>query len=114
MSILPLGGRWRAKRDGGGLAGDHNIPNDRVEICQYVPRSDAERPHTLVRQPVIALRVAIGAEVMRFAVDLDTQPRRIAVEIEDVRACRMLTTKTEARLIAAQYPPENDFGQGHC
>jgi hypothetical protein len=43
--------------------------------------------------------------LMDWPIDLDAQPRRRTIEIQDVRTNRVLPSKAQAKLLAAQHFP---------
>ncbi|AOH84512.1 hypothetical protein AWL63_11575 [Sphingomonas panacis] len=62
-------------------------------------------PNDVSRGPVAAS--------MHFAIDLDRQPRRGAVEIEHIIACGMLFTESQSIVILPQGAPKRDFWRRH-
>jgi hypothetical protein len=84
----------------------------RFEILQHLARRYSQGPDARFLQPTIPRNVSAGcvAAVMRFAVDFNGESLRFAVEVEDVRAGRMLAAKLQPRRTLPQYPPEQHFG----
>ena len=75
----------------------HNCDQHPFQIPQHIACSDPHRRDAHCRQPRIARRITfrIVATFMRFTIDLDAQPRRVAIEIELVDARRMLMPEFE-------------------
>jgi hypothetical protein len=92
-SLLPLGGRWRAQRDGGGLCLDRNVLNDALQVVEHILRRDPKSSHALASQPMIPGGVVSEAKVVRFTINLNAQLQLIAIEIEHIWACWMLAAK---------------------
>jgi hypothetical protein len=72
--------------------------NDTFEIGQHLLIGKPKHCVSLRPEPRIALGIAPLArfKIMRFAVKLDDQPRRMACEVGDVDSHRDLTTKAQA------------------
>ena len=67
------------------------------EVVANVYRSDAQRVHTLGRQPTVSSDVAlrIGPELVREAIDFNAERRFVTEEIEGVVAERVLAAELE-------------------
>jgi hypothetical protein len=72
-------------------------------------------PQTCPIQPGIARRVALGlaTAIVGLAVNLDRQARVGTVEIEDIRAARVLPPIFETAWMSTKRLPQDDFGHGH-
>ena len=109
------GGPTRQRRGGGGesdipscAAFGYYILNHGIDFFHHHRRGNSQRPYALFRQPPIAPFVALGIapHIMRRAIHFDRQPGRSAVEIEHIRADRMLVPKFEASGSGPEHHPE--------
>jgi hypothetical protein len=93
----------------------HDVTDHCVEVVQHLRRVDAEYTDLAKAEPFVAGGVPFGAVAafVGFAVDLHRQIDFGAVEVEDVRASRMLAAPLQARGSLAELAPEEDFGQAH-
>ncbi len=113
---------------GGGPPGDSRVvvgkPRDRVlhdalgdsrSILQHLSRRNTNGLQTLRPQKRIPRLIARGPvpDIVRFAIDLDHQPRIRAVEIELEFAARMLASELHALRLPAQITPQQHFRQAH-
>ena len=76
-----------------------------VRIGEDVASRDTEDRDSSHSQPSIATFIAGDDLAVVAAIDFDAQARRRAVEVEDVRAGRVLLAEAQAALLAAQGGP---------
>jgi hypothetical protein len=115
--------RWRrafSRLDGGGsdsFADDaSNEGQNAVEFVFHVFRSNADDPDALGSEPAGALLITCDPVriIMNTSVHFDGQPCGRAVEIENVRAERVLTPKLEAvQTMSADADPQAYFRRRH-
>jgi len=72
---------------------------------RYSARSEETRPH---RVGLLCSRAIVGC-----AIDFDRQPQCVAIEVEHVPSCRVLTPEFEPARSLPQLSPQDDFGQRH-
>ena len=93
-----------------------NDHSDRsVQIGQHIARRHAAQAVAVLTQKPIALDVTRGsfAPIMRLAVNLDAKPRRRSVEVDNIRADRMLPAKTNPGSRPSKRSPEQHFRVAH-
>jgi hypothetical protein len=100
-------------RDGGGVRFGRYVLNYALEIRQYVLRGYPQGSNAPRRKPSITCLVVPHSEVVWLPVDLDAQLMLIAIEVEDVRTCRMLSSETQSHFVLPQNAPQEPFGQRH-
>jgi len=93
----------------------NDAAHDRVEIAEdllrrYAQGRDAMREELGVPSCIHSWTLS---SPMRFAIDLDREPRVAAVEVETECARRMLVPEFEPRRPLPQQPPQQHFGQAH-
>jgi hypothetical protein len=88
-----------------------NILDHAIEISEHILRAHPQRPHTLSREPPIPRGVPRCAKIMAQTINFDAQLRAVAIEIENVRARRVLAPETETCLLPAQGSPKESLGQ---
>ena len=82
---------------GGGLSG--NELKDAIQIFQHVGCRNPHRAYPMLRQPSITRCIPPGGEIVRLAVDFDTQLRFVAVKVEDILTRRMLPPEAKPTLL---------------
>jgi len=87
--------------------------HDGVEMGVEFACRDAQGEDSQLLQVQVALVVFGGALGVQVAVDLDTQARLGAVEVEKVGTDGRLASEVEADLVAAQARPEAFFRLAH-
>ena len=89
------------------FTGVNNRVNHGIQIVENVTGWNAERPKTKNRELAVARAIPrrLLAPAMRFAIDLDRQPRGETCEVQAVGADRMLPTELEAARSAPKSPP---------
>jgi hypothetical protein len=81
-----------------GLAPVEDEPKHAVHIAENVRSGNPKNFNTLLAQPKILCLVPsrLNPTIMCFAIDLDREHRRFAIEVEDIGAHRMLSAELEA------------------
>jgi len=88
-----------ARRAGGGSSDVlQNAQRNTVRTRQDVSRRDTEGSYPLIREPPIAKRIPFRTIIhgVKFTINLDGKPQGFAIEVQDVRADRMLPAKVQA------------------
>jgi hypothetical protein len=88
-------GRWPRGPEGASADFVQYSSNRRLRRSEDVTRWNAERDDPAIFKPRVTLCVSARStiEAMPFAINLDGQTQRRAVEIENVRANRMLSAE---------------------
>jgi hypothetical protein len=78
-------------------------------------RGESENTRALHFEPVVSSGIALDLPglLVNWAVDLDAELCRRAIEVEDVGSERVLTSKTETKFTAAKHRPQRPLGPGH-
>ena len=120
LSILPelASGRGTARRVVEGQSRprfNHNPAKDRIHIAENVGSGNAERPDPCCLKPSVPFVVPLRPITtrMRCSIHFDRQPGIAAVEVQNIRARRMLTPELEALGTLTKRLPEDDLGQSH-
>ena len=81
--------------------------NDSLNIFENLPCWDSQGLDHLDGKPFVTPYVSlrIGAHSMNFAIDLNGEARRRAVEVQHIRTERMLSAEFEAARTHSQYRP---------
>ncbi len=84
-----------------------NELNHTFKVIANVRRGDAQRVHTMRRQPIVSppVPLRIRAELVREAVDLNTERRFVTEEIEGVWPNRVLAAELERAGAIAEHTP---------
>ncbi len=102
----------RAGGGGGGLLDREQNPLQRL-VAQHVSGANPKNCYPLCREPGLATLVMTGLRnrIVREAVNLDRETSMRAVEVENVRADRVLAAETQPRQPSfPQGLPEHDLG----
>jgi hypothetical protein len=86
-----------------------------LHVAQNLLSRDSKRADALRSQPSIAALVALRvvAHVVHLAINLDAERSTCAIEIQGVRAGRVLLAEFVPARAFAQGGPEQDFRQAH-
>jgi hypothetical protein len=103
-------GRWRRRRRRGCRLRDSC--NHRHRRLDHRSCRKTQNPYALSAQPGVSLSVVLHLPQFQVhrSIDLHTQPGCRAIEVEDVRSNRVLSTEAQAQLLAAQHSPQIPFG----
>jgi hypothetical protein len=106
--------RRRRGRSAVGCDGD-DLADHAVQIGQYFLSGVAHDKHALRGKPCVAMRIPRRAiaPIMGFAIDLDRQTRRCAIEVEHIVARRMLSAEAQPVFVPSQREPQGDFRGRH-
>ena len=120
FSILPkfhLGrGTVRRTVEGHAIASlRDNVTDNAVQIAKHFASGDAQHGHPMPGQKRIATSIPLRpvATLVSFAIHLDRQPRRRAIEIQHISPRRMLSSKAQPLGPLAQDTPQHDLRQRH-
>jgi hypothetical protein len=102
--------------EGFGTAAFDNSEYHRLHIGQYTGGRNAKRADACDPQPFISRLVSrrLVPSPVDLAIDLNSQSRRFAVEIQHVGTRGMLTAEFEIAGPCSQGSPQQHFRQGHC
>ena len=108
-------GRGTARRAVEGRRGQRDPVGNSVWISQHFAGGDTDHAQAVLDEKGITALIAIRpiAGEVRYAIDLDHEARRSAVEIQGIWPQRMLPPKTRAGRAATQTLPQQPFGQAH-
>ncbi len=106
-------GRGTSRRLVEGQSPTREAIGDGLWIAQHVGSGDAYHSYTSRLKPCILFDILRRplATIMRFAIDLDDQPRCVAIEIRNVRSGRVLPAKLQATGPLPQHTPQQHFRQ---
>jgi len=87
------------------------LPNDRIQIRQNVNRRYPHHAAAVGSKIRISNGIVLRsiAAVVRLAVDFNRKRGLVAVEIDDVRTCRLLTPEFQAVRTGSERTPEDHF-----
>ena len=90
----------------------NNAVHHHAKFERHLTRSKPQRENSHRLQPPVATDIRTGpvTKIMANAVDLDGQPRGMAVEIENINPQGMLPPEFIPRRAPAQTRPEYHFG----
>ncbi len=92
-----------------------NPRNRHGQIVQHYLGRDPQRCNTLRSQEMASRGICLLSTriVVHPAVNLDRQPRRRTIKVENIAARRMLAAKFQTCGPLAQFAPEHTLRQGH-
>ena len=80
--------------------------NNCVQVLEHIPGGDPKHAYALLGEPLITHCILLKPSSMALPVDFDAKLGRIAIEIEDVRAGRVLAAKAHAGLLSTECLPK--------
>ncbi len=88
---------------------------DAFQILEHLARRDAKNVASVLAEKRIAALVIGGrvTTIVKFAIDLDREMGRTAIEVGDIGADRMPLTELHTELLAAKLRPQTNFGRRH-